>query len=512
LITAPVAQAYPLNQQITPVFTCGDNSGGDTVTCTETPSGSPYPASAVGPATFTLNATDQAGNSSNASVGYLVIYNLTGFQSPLLPAVMLNPPTSAAPPQPSDSGSFTVGTTIPIAWQLQDATNAYISDLTTLTSIVAIPNPACAGTVSGAGATLYNASTGQSAFSYDSPNNRFLFNWNTAGTAAGCYNLIVTTNDTAQWSTLVHLAADVFAGFDTPLTTASAPANPSNSGAFDTGSTLPVMWELSVPNVGFDSGQNVNLNNVTAYANAACSGAPPAGSATTVLYDRGSNTGSFSFEPSTAVYTVNWATGTALAGCYNIVATLTDQSVYATMVTLAAPGGPTTLIQYNFDNVPLGSGSQTAPPSFAAPNVSGGAFGYSVYNSNGMFSNGCAIADCIDPAGVTSGQYYFFSLTNTTTISNASINLWEFNNDCQGGCASGQSFLVQYDTDPAFSNPAPVTVANFTPPEPGFATYSFPINGTLPPNTYYFRITATGVDHDGTAQYVLDNVTITGSH
>jgi hypothetical protein len=511
LITSPVAQTYLLNQQITPNFTCGDNSGGDTTTCTAIPSASPYTARAVGPATFIVHAVDQAGNVTNPdpSASYLVIYNFTGFQSPLQSAVMMNPPNPATPPQPRDSGSFTVGATIPITWQLQDANAVFISDPATLTSIVAIPNPACAGAVSGSGTTLYNGTTGQAAFSYDAVNNRFVFNWNTTGTTTGCYNVVVTTNDTAQWSTIVHVAADTFAGFDAPLTTASAPANPSNSGTFDTGSTIPVMWQLATPN-GPDSAQAVNLNNVTAYANAACAGAPPSGTASTILYDRAGSQGTFSFEPSTAVYSVNWATGATPAGCYDVVVTLSDQSVYTTMVTLAAPGGVTTLLQYNFDNVPQGSGSQTAPASFTAPSVAGGAFGYSGTNTNGMFSNGCVMADCIDPSGVAMGDSYAFSMTNSTAISNASISFWEYNNDCQGGCSSAQAFSVQYDTDPAFGNPT--TVQSFVPATPGSASYTFPISGTLPANTYYFRILATGANHDVAAQYAFDNVIITGSH
>jgi len=511
LITSPGAQTYLLNQQITPHFTCGDNAGGDTSTCTANPSALPYTASAVGPATFSVHSVDQAGNATNPdpSVSYLVIYNFTGFQSPLQSAVMMNPPNPVTPPQPRDSGSFTVGTTIPISWQLQDANNTFISDPATLTSIVAIPNPACAGPVSGSGTTLYNGTTGQVAFSYDAVNNRFVFTWNTTGLTAGCYNLVVTTNDTAQWSTIVHVAADTFAGFDAPLTSASAPANPSNSGTFDTGSTIPVMWQLTTPS-GPDSAHAVNLNNVTAYANSACAGAAPSGAASITLYDRATNQSTFSFEPSTAVYTVNWTTGASAAGCYDLVVTLSDQSVYTTMVTLAAPGGVTTLLQYNFDNVPQGSGSQTAPASFASPNVAGGAFGYSGNNANGMFSYGCVMADCIDPSGVAAGDSYSFSITNSTLISNASISFWEFNNDCQSGCASAQAFSVQYDTDPAFGNPT--TVQSFVPLTPGSANYTFPISGTLAANTYYFRILATGVDHDGTAQYVFDNVTITGSH
>jgi hypothetical protein len=337
LITSPIAQTYLLNQQITPNYTCGDNSGGDTVTCTANPSAAPYNASPVGPATFNLQATDQAGNASSASVNYLVIYNFTGLQAPLLPAVMMNPLNPATPPQPSDSGSFTIGTTIPVAWQLHDASSNYISDLTTLTSIAAVPNPSCAGTVPGLGTILYNSTTNQAAFSYDSTDNRFVFNWNTTGLAAGCYNLVVTTNDTAQWSTIVHLSTDTFVGFQPPLKTAGAPANPSDSGQSIIGVTIPITFQLTVPNVGPDTAQTVSLSNATAYANAACSGAAPTGWASTVLYDAASNTGSFSFDNMTATYTVNWPTGQSAAGCYDIVVILTDQSVYATMVTLVAP-------------------------------------------------------------------------------------------------------------------------------------------------------------------------------
>ena len=521
MITSPVAQSYVLNQQIIPNFTCGDNSGGDTTTCTANPSASPYPASSVGPATFSVHAVDQAGNaaSPDPSVSYLVIYNFTGFQSPLQRAVMLNPPNAASPPQPSDSGSFTIGTTIPITWQLQDASNAYISNPATLTSIVAIPNPACAGQAAGGGTTLYNASTGQAAFTYDSPNSRFVFSWSTTSATAGCYNLVVTTNDTAQWSTLVHLSTDTFAGFDAPLTTGAAPANRSNAGTFDAGSTIPVMFELNIPGVGNDTAQNVTLNNVTVYANAGCSGAPPSGAASIVLYDGGTSTGSFAFEPTDAVYTVNWATGAAPVGCYNIVVRLSDQSVYASMVTLAAPGGVTTLLQYNFGNVPQGAASVSAPPSFAAPNISGGTFTVSNAPVLGINGYGCMVANCIDVNFVVAGSSYNFAITNNTTISGAAVSFHEFNNDCQNGgvqitaCNTAQSFSLQYDTDPNFITPVPTTVANFTPPSFYAQTsYTLPISGTLPAGTYYFRIIATGNYAVDTAQYTFDNITITGAH
>ena len=226
VISSPQATTYLLNQQITPSYQCGDNSGGDTATCTGNPSDSPYPATAVGPATYSVHAMDVAGNGTNPdpSVNYLVIYKFTGFQAPLQNAVMKPYPSGNF--APNDSGSFTIGSTIPVQWQLQDAANAYTATLAAVTSIVAYPNGTCSGPDSGSGTTLYDASTNTAALSYDTPNNRFVFNWNTTGMTAGCYNLVVTTNDTAQWSTIVHLATDTFVGFDAPLGTASAPATP----------------------------------------------------------------------------------------------------------------------------------------------------------------------------------------------------------------------------------------------------------------------------------------------
>jgi hypothetical protein len=93
------------------------------------------------------------------------------------------------------------------------------------------------------------------------------------------------------------------------------------------------MWQLS-NQAGPDSAQAVNLSNATVFANAACSGAPASGANSIVLYDRASNQGAFGFDSSTATYTVNWATGASPAGCYDVVVTLSDQSVYTTMVTL----------------------------------------------------------------------------------------------------------------------------------------------------------------------------------
>jgi hypothetical protein len=267
---------------------------------------------------------------------------------------------------------------------------------------------------------------------------------------------------------------------------------------------------MFIPNVGYDSSQKVTLGNVSVYANAGCSGAAPSGTPYAVLSD--GSAGSYSFLAARAVYTVNWDTTGALAGCYDIVVTMSDQSVYTTMVTLASPGAMTTLLSFNFENA--SPGATTVPASYVATNVVGSAFSYSRSNINGVSDTGCVIADCFNVSGVTAGDYYSFTLVNNTPISNAALSFWEFNNDCQnqGPCPpNGPSFVVQYDTDPAFSNPAPTQIGNYQPAEPGSANLSFPIEA-LPAGTYYFRITVVGNDADGTGQYGFDNVSITGSH
>ena len=228
-----------------------------------------------------------------------------------------------------------------------------------------------------------------------------------------------------------------------------------------------------------------------------------------------SSTGSFSFEPSTAVYTVNWTTGAAPAGCYSVVVTLSDQSVYATMVTLAAQGGATTLLQYNFDNVPQGAGSQTAPASFAAPNLAGATFTLSNVTNSGMTATGCAEVDCVDSTSVITNSAYTWSITNngTGSASLTSLSFHESNDDCSGGGAcSGQTFAIQADSDPNFGT-ANNTLDNYTPPTSAADDHTISPSLTLSAGaTMYLRIVATGSSGSAAAHYRFDNVTVKGSH
>ena len=210
IITSPApAQTFLLNSQITPAFTCNDAGGGDLVDCLANPSANSYTATPIGPGTFTVNAVDESGNPATASTNYLVIYGFTGFQAPLASAG-----TTAAP---SNSGNIPLGSAVPIAWTLADGSvpPVAITDVSTLTSIVAIPNQACTGSVPGPGITLYPIPQGlNSTFTYDPARGAFVFNWDTSGLngASGCYNIVISLNDTTQYATIVKLVTALFTG------------------------------------------------------------------------------------------------------------------------------------------------------------------------------------------------------------------------------------------------------------------------------------------------------------
>jgi hypothetical protein len=88
-ITVPGARAsYDLGQVVNAAFSCNDTlSGLDTCTGT-VPNGSPIDTSTIGPHTFTVGASDKAGNPTSRTVTYNVVYPFGGFFSPVD-----NPPT-----------------------------------------------------------------------------------------------------------------------------------------------------------------------------------------------------------------------------------------------------------------------------------------------------------------------------------------------------------------------------------------------------------------------------------
>jgi len=226
-ITAPTAnQVFVLNSTITPSVTCAEGAGGvDIANCVVTPSAAPYTATPVGPGTITASAVDAAGNTAGpVQVAYLVAYNFTGFQGPLQAA--------GTPSAPSNSGSFGQGSQISFQWTLQDFNHAFIVNGATLTNISATPSSACDGVPTGSPIPLYAPPVGTSAFSINTTTGVATFVWDTTGVATGCYNVVVSLDDTTRHATIVNVAPSTTVtgsqinGFYSPTgTLANAPAN-----------------------------------------------------------------------------------------------------------------------------------------------------------------------------------------------------------------------------------------------------------------------------------------------
>ncbi|HVC20446.1 MAG TPA: HYR domain-containing protein, partial [Vicinamibacterales bacterium] len=73
VITSPTGTTYGLMQTVASAYTCADTGSGVATCAGPVPSGSPLDTSTPGAHTFTVTATDVAGNASTASVTYTVV-------------------------------------------------------------------------------------------------------------------------------------------------------------------------------------------------------------------------------------------------------------------------------------------------------------------------------------------------------------------------------------------------------------------------------------------------------
>ena len=164
IITSPTATAYLLRQVVTAAFQCTDGGSG-AATCTgPVANGATLTNTEVGAKTFTVNATDVAGNTSQQSVNYTVTYGI----NPLF----------------DQSKANRSGSTIPIKLELVDASalNCSASDIVVTATAVTRLSDMAPGELQDPG----NANP-DSNFRYTG--GQYHFNLNTNGYATGTYRL-----------------------------------------------------------------------------------------------------------------------------------------------------------------------------------------------------------------------------------------------------------------------------------------------------------------------------------
>lgn len=177
-ITSPAANtSYLLGQSVLANFGCTDAGGSGLASCVgDAPNGSAVDTSAVGPHTFAVTATDNAGNSHQGSSEYTVNYGWSTFQAPINSAPTLN--TGKA------------GRTYPVKWQLRDAGGNYISALSAVSTIT-YKKVNCNDLTTATSDALETTATGGTSLRYDSTANQYIYNWASPATA-GCYLLSLT--------------------------------------------------------------------------------------------------------------------------------------------------------------------------------------------------------------------------------------------------------------------------------------------------------------------------------
>lgn len=176
-VSAPAAATYSLNQVVAANYSCSDGGAG-VASCVGTVSnGANIDTASVGPKTFTVNATDNAGNPNSVTVNYTVAYNFSGFFQPVDNGSVLNvvKAGSAVPVKFSLGGNF--GLNIMAAnYPASGAVTCSISEL---------PD-----------AIEETVAAGGSSLSYDATTNQYTYVWKTDKAWANtCRQLHVKLND-----------------------------------------------------------------------------------------------------------------------------------------------------------------------------------------------------------------------------------------------------------------------------------------------------------------------------
>lgn len=174
---------YLLNQTVTTSSDAtdddtglGDGSGvtGADLTTLNPANGSLVDTSAVGSHSFNITCNDYAKNSATITVTYYVI----GFSGFLPPVV--------------DGRVFKLGSTIPVKFQLTDASGNFITDATATIKVQMLENGIPVGSVEEGDST--STATIGNLFRYDLTSNQYIFNLATKSLSAGTWRITITVN------------------------------------------------------------------------------------------------------------------------------------------------------------------------------------------------------------------------------------------------------------------------------------------------------------------------------
>ncbi len=179
VITVEDGGTYTLNQVVT--WSATDTLSG---LADEDKTGT-IDTSKVGPQTDTITVTDKAGNTTEVTISYTVVYNFGGVLQPI-----------------KDGSIFKAGSTVPVKFQLTDAQGKFISTANATIHYAKSSNQVFGDNLE---AVSTSAATSGNNFRYDSSSNQYVFNLSTKGLTAGTYQLTITLDDGTKQKVVIGL-------------------------------------------------------------------------------------------------------------------------------------------------------------------------------------------------------------------------------------------------------------------------------------------------------------------
>jgi hypothetical protein len=188
IVSANDGQTYTLNSSQTTTFACTDPGtlSGVNSCVGSTANGSTLPTSPVGPHTYTVNASDNAGNTSSKTVSYSVNYRWDGFLQPI---------NDTAHTQLTMS-IFKSGSTVPVKFQLKDANGNSVQAATLPVWVT----PQNVGTTSAPiDETVYtDQPTSGTTFRWDATGQQYIYNWQTPKNPGQVWRICARFDDGQQ--------------------------------------------------------------------------------------------------------------------------------------------------------------------------------------------------------------------------------------------------------------------------------------------------------------------------
>lgn len=177
-VNAPAdGSEYLLNENVPADWSAADALSGLALATGTVVGGQAIDTSTVGTKTFTVVATDNAGNQITKTVTYHVGYAYSGILSPI---------------KGDGSSVFKQGSTVPVKFQLKDANGSFVTGATVKLYVAKVDN----GTVGEElEAVSTSAATTGNLFRYESTDNQYIFNLSTKGLSTGTWQLRILLDD-----------------------------------------------------------------------------------------------------------------------------------------------------------------------------------------------------------------------------------------------------------------------------------------------------------------------------